>query len=463
MQWTNMASESKERVMEREKNGTSQIAREWEGDRWEGIERPYTADDVRRLQGSVVIEHTLARRGAEKLWELLHTEDFVPALGALTGNQAVQQVKAGLKAIYLSGWQVAADANLAGHMYPDQSLYPANSVPHVVKRINQALQRADQIHHAEGKNSIDWFAPIVADAEAGFGGALNVFELMKAMIEAGAAGVHFEDQLASEKKCGHMGGKVLIPTSQAIRNLVSARLAADVMGVPTVIIARTDADAASLITSDVDPVDHEFLTGERTMEGFFEVNAGLDQAISRGLSYAPHADVVWCETSEPNLEQARVFAEAIHEKFPGKLLAYNCSPSFNWKKKLSEEEISRFQEEIGAMGYRFQFVTLAGFHALNSSMSDLARNYKERGMDAYSELQQAEFAAEEHGYTATKHQREVGAGYFDDVTQVISGGVSSTTALTGSTEEQQFNQYNDADDDPHRDLPGPTGREQFAK
>ena len=445
--------------MENGKNGTERIEREWEGERWEGIERPYTADDVARLQGSVRIEYTLARLGAERLWRLMHERPFVRSLGALTGNQAVQQVKAGLDAIYLSGWQVAADANLAGHMYPDQSLYPANSVPHVVRRINQALQRADQIHHSEGRNGTNWFAPIVADAEAGFGGALNVFELMKAMIEAGAAGVHFEDQLASEKKCGHMGGKVLIPTSQAIRNLVSARLAADVMGVPTVIIARTDADAANLITSDVDPTDHEFLTGERTMEGFYGVNAGIEQAISRGLSYAPYADVVWCETSEPNLEQARVFAEAIHEKFPGKLLAYNCSPSFNWKKKLSEAEISTFQEEIGAMGYRFQFVTLAGFHALNYSMFDLARRYKEHGMDAYSELQQAEFAAEEHGYTATKHQREVGAGYFDEVAQIVAGGTASTTALTGSTEEAQF----DTPESPVTGLPGSTEDEQFVK
>src|SRR5215210_3505651 len=386
-------------------NQVAEIEREWDSSRWQEIKRPYSAEDVARLRGTVKIEHTLARLSAERLWDLMHERPFVSALGALTGNQAVQQVKAGLEAIYISGWQVAADANLAGQMYPDQSLYPANSVPHVVKRINQALQRADQIHHAEGRDDRDWFAPIVADAEAGFGGALNVFELMKAMIEAGAAGVHFEDQPASEKKCGHMGGKVLIPTSQAVRNLISARLAADVMGVPTVIIARTDADAASLITSDVDPTDHEFLTGERTMEGFYGVNAGMEQAISRGLSYAPYADVVWCETSEPDLEQAQRFAEAIHEKFPGKLLAYNCSTSFNWKKKLSEEEISRFQEEIGGMGYRFQFVTLAGFHALNYSMFDLARNYRERGMDAYSELQQAEFAAEEHGYTATKHQR----------------------------------------------------------
>ncbi len=437
----------------------AQLTAAWGSDeRWEGIERPYTADDVVRLRGSVRIEHTLARLGAERLWKLMHERPFVRALGALTGNQAVQQVKAGLEAIYLSGWQVAADANLAGHMYPDQSLYPANSVPHVVKRINQALQRADQIHHAENRNGINWFAPIVADAEAGFGGALNVFELMKAMIEAGAAGVHFEDQLASEKKCGHMGGKVLIPTSQAVRNLVSARLAADVLGVPTVIIARTDADAANLITSDVDPADAPFLTGERTMEGFYRVNPGIEQAIARGLAYAPYADVVWCETSTPDLEQAKQFADAIHEKFPGKPLAYNCSPSFNWKKKLSEEEIASFQEEIGAMGYRFQFVTLAGFHALNYSMFELARNYGERGMAAYSELQQAEFAAEEHGYTATKHQREVGAGYFDEVAQVVAGGTASTTALTGSTEEEQF----DSPESPVTGLPGSTENEQFA-
>jgi isocitrate lyase len=419
-------------------NQVAEIQREWEGPRWEGLERPYTAEDVARLRGTVRIEHTLARLGAERLWEIMHERPFVRALGALTGNQAVQQVKAGLEAIYLSGWQVAADANLAGQMYPDQSLYPANSGPQVVKRINQALQRADQIHHSEGKNGTYWFAPIVADCEAGFGGALNVFEITKAMIEAGAAGVHFEDQLASEKKCGHMGGKVLIPTAQAIRNLVSARLAADVLDVPTVIIARTDADAANLITSDVDPADHEFLTGERTMEGFYRVRAGLEQAIARGLAYAPYADVVWCETSEPNLEEAREFAEAIHEKFPDKLLAYNCSPSFNWEKKLSEEEIAGFQDRIGAMGYKFQFVTLAGFHALNYSMFELARDYNERGMAAYSELQRAEFAAEKHGYTATKHQREVGAGYFDEVAQVVAGGSASTTALTGSTEDEQF-------------------------
>ena len=411
----------------------------WRKDeRWKGITRPYKAEDVIKLQGSIDIEHTLARRGAEKLWKLLNTEDYINALGALTGNQAIQQVKAGLKAIYLSGWQVAADANLAGQMYPDQSLYPSNSVPHVVKRINQALQRADQIQHMEGKEEIDYFVPIIADAEAGFGGQLNVFELMKAMIEAGAAGVHLEDQLSSEKKCGHLGGKVLLPTQTAVRNLIAARLAADVMGVPTVLIARTDANAADLITSDIDPHDREFITGERTPEGFYRTRAGLEQAIARGLAYAPYADLIWCETSEPNLEEARRFAEAIHEKYPGKLLAYNCSPSFNWKKKLDEETIARFQAELGKMGYKFQFVTLAGFHALNYSMFELARGYKERGMAAYAELQQAEFAAEKYGYTATRHQREVGTGYFDEVAQIISGGQSSTTALKGSTEEEQF-------------------------
>jgi isocitrate lyase len=420
------------------KEDVRRLEESWKSDRWKGIERPYSAEDVIRLRGSIQIEYTLAKMGAERLWHLLHTEDYVHALGALTGNQAMQQVKAGLKAIYLSGWQVAADANLAGHMYPDQSLYPANSVPHVVKRINQALQRADQIYHAEGKNDIYWFAPIVADAEAGFGGPLNVFELMKAMIEAGAAGVHFEDQLASEKKCGHMGGKVLIPTQQAIRNLVAARLAADVMGVPTILIARTDANAANMVTSDIDPRDREFITGERTPEGFFRTRAGLDQAIARGLAYAPYADLIWCETSEPNLDEARKFAEAIHAKYPGKMLAYNCSPSFNWKKKLDDDTIARFQKELGKMGYKFQFVTLAGFHALNYSMFELARGYKERGMAAYAELQQAEFAAEKYGYTATKHQREVGTGYFDEVSLVITGGTSSTTALKGSTEEEQF-------------------------
>lgn len=406
--------------------------------RWAGIERPYSGDDVHRLRGSVVIEHTLARRGAEKLWNLLHTEDYVPALGALTGNQAVQQVKAGLKAIYLSGWQVAADANLAGQMYPDQSLYPANSVPAVVKRINQALQRADQIQHVEGKGNIDWFVPIVADAEAGFGGPLNVFELTKAMIEAGAAGVHFEDQLASEKKCGHMGGKVLIPTRAAIVNLVAARLAADVSNVETILIARTDAAGAALLTSDIDERDRAFLTGKRTAEGFFRVKAGLDQAIARGLSYAPFADLIWCETSEPNIKEAQRFAESIRKKFPNQLLAYNCSPSFNWKKKLDSATIAKFQRELGAMGYKFQFVTLAGFHALNYSMFSLARGYKERGMAAYSELQEAEFGVESDGYTATRHQREVGTGYFDEVAQVIASGESSTTALEGSTEQEQF-------------------------
>jgi isocitrate lyase len=411
----------------------------WEMDnRWKGVTRPYTAEEVVKLRGSVDIEHTLARRGSEKLWDYLHTEDYINALGALTGNQAVQQVRAGLKAIYLSGWQVAADANLSGQMYPDQSLYPANSVPSVVKRINQALQRADQIHHVEGDDSIDWFAPIVADAEAGFGGQLNVFELMKGMIEAGAAAVHFEDQLSSEKKCGHLGGKVLLPTQTAVRNLISARLAADVMGVPTLIVARTDANAADLITSDVDPYDAPFITGDRTPEGFFRTTAGLDQSIARGLAYAPYADLVWCETSEPNIEEARRFAEAIHEKYPGKLLAYNCSPSFNWKKKLDDETIAKFQKELGKMGYKFQFVTLAGFHALNHSMFELARGYKDRGMAAYSQLQQAEFDSEKHGYSATRHQREVGTGYFDQVSMVISGGTSSTTALKGSTEEEQF-------------------------
>ena len=406
--------------------------------RWSGLERNYSIEDVRRLQGSLIIEHTLARRGAEKLWDLLHTEKFVPALGAMTGNQAVQQVKAGLKAIYLSGWQVAADANLAGQMYPDQSLYPANSVPAVVKRINLALQRADQIDHAEGKNEIDWFVPIIADAEAGFGGPLNVFELTKAMIEAGAAAVHFEDQLASEKKCGHMGGKVLVPTRTAISHLIAARLAADVFDVPTIIVARTDANAATLLTNDIDERDHEFLTGERTQEGFHRVRAGLDQAVARAISYAPYADMVWCETSAPGLTEAKRFAEAVKAKFPDKLLAYNCSPSFNWKKKLDPATIAKFQRELGAMGYKFQFVTLAGFHSLNYSMFRLAHDYKNRGMAAYSDLQEAEFAAEPDGYTATKHQREVGAGYFDEVAQVIAGGTSSTTALHGSTEQEQF-------------------------
>ena len=406
--------------------------------RWRGITRPYSSADVERVRGSLRIEHTLARRGAEKLWQLLQNEDYVAALGALTGNQAMQQVKAGLKAIYVSGWQVAADANLAGQMYPDQSLYPANSVPALVRRINHALQRADQIYHAEGEIDIDWFAPIVADAEAGFGGPLNVFELTKAMIEAGAAGVHFEDQLASEKKCGHMGGKVLVPTSTAIKHLVAARLAADVCDVPMILIARTDANGADLLTNDVDECDREFLTGERTPEGFFRVRAGLDQAISRAQSYAPFADMIWCETSEPSLAEAKRFAENVHAKFPDKLLAYNCSPSFNWKKKLDGASITKFQRELGAMGYKFQFVTLAGFHALNASMFNLARDYRDHGMAAYAALQEAEFAAERDGYSATKHQREVGTGYFDLVAQIISDGNSSTTALDGSTEAEQF-------------------------
>ncbi|MCE5168761.1 isocitrate lyase [Paenibacillus profundus] len=421
-----------------ERHAIQQLETRWKSERWKGITRSYSAEEVIRLRGSVQVTHTLAQMGAERLWELLHTEDYVHALGALTGNQAVQQVKAGLQAIYLSGWQVAADANLSGHMYPDQSLYPANSVPQVVKRINQALQRADQIQHAEGKGGTYFFAPIVADAEAGFGGTLNVFELMKAMIEAGAAGVHFEDQLSSEKKCGHLGGKVLLPTQQAVRHLIAARLAADVMGTGTLIIARTDANAAQLITSDADPYDRPFLTGQRSPEGFYYTRAGLDQAIARGLAYAPYADLVWCETSEPDMDEARRFAEAIHAKYPGKLLAYNCSPSFNWKKKLDDKAIASFQHELGRMGYKFQFVTLAGFHALNYSMFELARGYKERGMAAYSELQQAEFALEPLGYEAVKHQREVGTGYFDEVTQAISGGTSSTTAYAQSTEAEQF-------------------------
>ena len=406
--------------------------------RWDGIVRPYSDADVRKLRGSVRVHHTLAELGASRLWQLLHSEPYVAALGALTGNQAMQQVRAGLKAIYVSGWQVAADNNEAGAMYPDQSLYPANSVPGVVKRINQALQRADQIEHAEGKSGRYWFAPIMADAEAGFGGPLNAFEIMKGMIEAGAAGVHFEDQLASEKKCGHMGGKVLVPTSQFIRTLVAARLAADVQDVPTILVARTDADSAKLLTADVDPVDRPFLTGERTPEGFFVFKGGIEAAIARGLSYAPFADLVWCETSTPDLGDARKFAEAIHAKFPGKLLAYNCSPSFNWKRHLDDATIAKFQRELGAMGYKFQFVTLAGFPALNYGMYELARDYAKHGMAAYSKLQQAEFAAEEFGYTATRHQREVGTGYFDQVAQVVSGGLASTIALKESTEAQQF-------------------------
>jgi isocitrate lyase len=415
------------------------IEREWQDNpRWKNIVRPYTAADVCRLRGSVRIEYTLASRGADKLWRLLAQEPFVHALGALTGNQAMQQVRAGLKAVYLSGWQVAADANLAGEMYPDQSLYPANSVPEVVRRINATFIRADQIDHSEGRNDFDWLAPIVADAEAGFGGALNAFELMKAMIDAGAAGVHFEDQLAAAKKCGHMGGKVLVPTQEAVQKLIAARLAADLLGVPTVLFARTDAEAASLLTSDVDENDKPFCTGERTAEGYYRVMNGIQQAVSRGLAYAPYADLIWCETGKPDLAFARQFAESIHKKFPGKLLAYNCSPSFNWKKNLEDSTIARFQRELGAMGYKFQFITLAGFHALNYSMFELARGYARESMTAYVRLQQAEFAAEAQGYTATKHQREVGTGYFDEVMQVIQGGSSSVTALTGSTEEEQF-------------------------
>ncbi len=406
--------------------------------RWAGIRRNYSAEDVVRLRGTVHVEHSLARLGAEKLWASLQREPFVNALGALTGNQAMQQVKAGLKAIYLSGWQVAADANLAGQMYPDQSLYPADSVPAVVRRINNALLRADQLEHAEGNDSVDYLQPIVADAEAGFGGVLNAFELMKSMIEAGAAGVHFEDQLASVKKCGHMGGKVLVPTREAVEKLNAARLAADVLGVPTLIVARTDAEAADLLTSDIDANDRPFVTGERTVEGFFKTRNGLDQAISRGLAYAPFADLVWCETGKPDLEFARKFAEAIHAKFPGKLLAYNCSPSFNWKKNLDDATIARFQRELAAFGYRFQFITLAGFHALNYSMFNLAWGYARNQMSAFVELQEAEFAAAERGFTAVKHQREVGTGYFDQVTQAIQQGQSSTTALKGSTEEEQF-------------------------
>ncbi len=416
-----------------------QIQHEWNTDpRWAGITRNYTAADVVRLRGTIPVEYSIAKLGAQKLWRHLHEQDFVNALGALTGNQAMQQVKAGLKAIYLSGWQVAADANLAGQMYPDQSLYPADSVPAVVRRINNTLLRADQLHHAEGNDGVDFLQPIVADAEAGFGGVLNAFELMKAMIEAGAAGVHFEDQLASVKKCGHMGGKVLVPTREAVEKLNAARLAADVMGVPTLLIARTDAEAADLLTSDIDDNDKPFCTGQRTVEGFYKVRNGLEQSISRGLAYAPYADLVWCETGKPDLEFARRFAEAVHAKFPGKLLAYNCSPSFNWKKNLDDATIAKFQKEIASYGYRFQFITLAGFHALNYSMFNLAHGYARRQMSAFVELQEAEFAAAERGFTAVRHQREVGTGYFDAVTQAIQQGQSSTTALAGSTEEAQF-------------------------
>jgi isocitrate lyase len=406
--------------------------------RWNGINRPYKPEDVIKLRGTVHIEHTLARLGAERLWRLLHEEPYIAALGALTGNQALQQVQAGLKAIYLSGWQVAGDANLANEMYPDQSLYPANSVPAVVRSINNAFTRADQLHHAEGVRDVYWFAPIVADAEAGFGGPLNAFELMKAMIAAGAAGVHFEDQLASAKKCGHMGGKVLVPTQEFVQKLISARLAADICGVPTVLVARTDANSARLLTSAIDPRDKPFLTGEQTPEGFLGFRGGLAAAIARGLAYAPYADLLWCETSEPSMQEAREFAEAIHAQFPGKMLAYNCSPSFNWKGKLDEASIARFQRELGAMGYKFQFVTLAGFHSLNLSMFELAHGYAETGMTAYADLQQREFALTGDGYSAVKHQRFVGTGYFDQIANTIAGGMASTAALKGSTEEEQF-------------------------
>ncbi len=406
--------------------------------RWKGLKRGYEPADVLRLRGTVKIEYSLARQGAEKLWRYMAEEPFVNSLGAMTGNQAMQQVKAGLKAIYLSGWQVAADANLAGAMYPDQSLYPANSVPDVVRRINNALLRADQLHHAEGDDEVDWLQPIVADAEAGLGGVLNAHELMKAMIEAGAAGVHYEDQLASAKKCGHMGGKVLVPTQEAVQKLIAARLAADIMDVPTVLLARTDANAAGLITSDIDEYDAPFITGDRTVEGFHVTRPGIDQAISRGLAYAPYSDLLWCETAHPDLEEAKRFAEAIKKEYPDQLLSYNCSPSFNWKANLDEPTIAKFQKELGAMGYKFQFITLAGFHALNFSMHTLARGYRDRQMSAYVELQEAEFAAEEFGYTATRHQREVGTGYFDALTQAIGGGQSSLSALSGSTEDEQF-------------------------
>ncbi len=417
----------------------ARIKNEWaQSPRWKGVKRGYTAEDVYRLRGSLQVEHTLARRGAEKLWRLMHEKPYVNSLGALTGNQAMQQVRAGVPAIYLSGWQVAADANDSHAMYPDQSLYAVTSVPTVVRRINSALQRCDQIDHAEGKHDTDWFAPIVADAEAGFGGVLNAFVLLKAMIEAGAAGVHFEDQLASVKKCGHMGGKVLVSTAEAVQKLVAARLAADVLGVPTVLFARTDAEAADLLTSDVDENDKPFLTGERTAEGFYRTRKGFEQALSRGLAYAEYADLVWCETGKPDLDFARRFAEGIRKQYPDKMLAYNCSPSFNWKKNLDDAAIAKFQRELGAMGYKFQFITLAGFHSLNYSMFDLAYGYAREGMTAFVKLQQAEFAAAERGFTAVKHQREVGTGYFDDVTQVVQAGKSSTTALAGSTEDEQF-------------------------
>jgi isocitrate lyase len=427
---------------------THKLEEEWMNHpRWAGVKRPYSRADVERLRGSVHIEHTLARLGAERLWNLLHSEPFTAALGAMTGNQAVQQVSAGLKAIYVSGWQVAADANDASQMYPDQSLYPADSVPNLLRRLNASLLRADQIHHAEGRTETQWMVPLVADAEAGFGGNLNAFELMKAMIEAGAAGVHFEDQLSSAKKCGHLGGKVLVPTIEAIQKLVAARLAADVLGVPTVLIARTDAEAASLLTNDIDPRDHEFITGERTAEGFYRVRSGTRAAIARALSYAPYVDMIWCETSTPDINDAREFADGVHAKFPGKLLAYNCSPSFNWRRNLDDATIASFQRELGRLGYKFQFITLAGFHALNHSMFELARGYKAAGMSAYCRLQDAEFESEEaHGYAAVKHQQFVGTGYFDMVQEVVTGGTASTKALVGSTEAAQFAPSDEADE-----------------
>ncbi len=425
-------------MIENNELAISRIEQEWRKERWSGIERPYKAEDAYRLRGSLQVEHTLAKLGAEKLWKMLETEPYVPALGAITGNQAVQMVQAGLRAIYLSGWQVAADGNLSGNMYPDQSLYPANSVPNVVKRINQALQRADQIQHSEGEGKIDWFVPIVADGEAGFGGPLNVFEITKSMVEAGAAAVHFEDQLSSEKKCGHLGGKVLVPTSNFIRTLVAARLASDVMGTSTLIVARTDANGAHLITSDIDPRDGEFLTGERTPEGFYRMRGGLEAAIARGISVAPYADMIWCETAKPDLEEARKFAHGIHKAYPDKMLAYNCSPSFHWEKNLDEETIQRFQTELSLMGYKFQFITLAGFHTLNHSIFDLAYDYARVGMPAYVKIQRNEFRSVDKGYSAVKHQRFVGTAYFDDVSQVIAGGIATTTAMEGSTEREQF-------------------------
>lgn len=427
-------------------NEIQALENDWQTNpRWAGVKRPYSAEDVLRLRGSIKIEYTLAQMGADRLWQLMQEQEYVHALGAVTGNQAVQMVQAGLKAIYLSGWQVAADANVAAQTYPDQSLYPANSAPALVQRINNALQRADQIYHLDDNNDVHWFAPIVADAESGFGGSLNAYELTKAFIEAGAAAVHFEDQLSSAKKCGHMGGKVLVPTREAVQKLVAARLAADVMGVPTIIVARTDADAANLITSDIDDNDKPFITGERSHEGFYYTNAGLDQAISRGLAYAPYADIVWCETSHPDVEQARRFAEAIHAEFPGKLLAYNCSPSFNWELNLDAETIANFQQELGKMGYAFQFVTLAGFHNLNAGMFELALGYRDQGMAAYARFQQKEFQMQkDHGFRAIKHQSFVGAGYFDEIQMVISQGESSTVALKGSTEEEQFHAGNGA-------------------